>query len=74
MIIDDMGELSEFETPPTEATFYLTMVRYESCNGWITGPSGLNKESVLVALEAWQGLDAARIYTIRLPMREIHEG
>lgn len=54
MEIEDNGELTKFETMPTEGTLYLTAVRYPPCR-WMQGPSGMDKGQVITTLSAWTG-------------------
>lgn len=67
MNVEDMGEIKVFEAVPSEATLYLTAVRY---NGtlWSAGPSGLNKAEVIDRLVNWSGIDSARIYAVKVPI------
>lgn len=67
MEIEDKGELTKFETMPTEGTLYLTAVRYTS-GSWMQGPSGMDKAQVIAALNSWSGIDKARIYAVKIPL------
>lgn len=67
MEIEDKGELTKFETMPTEGTLYLTAVRYPP-SSWMQGPSGMDKGQVVTALSAWTGIDKARIYAVKVPL------
>lgn len=67
MNIDDKGELSGYETMPKERTLYLTAVRYSS-DYWGAGPSGTDKAQVEQQLSTWVGIDAARIYAVKVPV------
>lgn len=67
MEIEDKGELTKFETMPTEGTLYLTAVRYGP-GSWMQGPSGMDKAQVITALSTWTGIDRARIYAVKVPL------
>lgn len=66
--IEELEGPSTYEAMPTEETFYLTVVRYESCGWWSAGPAGPDKAQVIKSLQGWGGeICAARIYAVQLP-------
>ncbi len=67
MEVEDMGELSKFETVPNEQTFVIAVVHYESGGGWAVGPSGA-RDYVMSMLPSWSHIDKARIYSVKLPV------
>jgi hypothetical protein len=71
MNIEDMGELKSFEPMPAETTLYLTAIRYESNEVWMAGPGGTDKAYVITTLQHWAGIDAARIYAVKLPAKRL---
>ena len=66
--ISDQGEIRRFETVPDEATIYLSAVRYNWAVLWTGGPSGQSKEEVVALLKALIGVEAARIYAVKVPL------
>lgn len=70
MNIEEMDEPSSYEPMPTEETLYLTAVRY-SGGYWSAGPSGTNKDDVTKQLYNWSGIDAARIYAVKVPLEAL---
>lgn len=68
--IEDAGECRRFETMPTEATLYLSAVRFAG-GYWTSGPSGTDKAEVMRSIRSWRGIDAARIYAVRVPVDDL---
>lgn len=70
MEIEDMGDVSGFESMPKERQFYFTAVRYEGDGElWFAGPSGYEKDAVIDSLQNWSGISGARIYAVKLPVK-----
>lgn len=67
MLIEEAGELTSFETPPTEMTLYMTAIQY-STGTWMSGPSSPDKNELLRTLNRYTGLEKVRIYAVRLPL------
>lgn len=67
MQIEDAGEIKSFETVPQDSLFFLSVVRY-GANYWTAGPAGRNKDEVISMLQGYSGIDAARLYWVRLPL------
>ena len=70
MKIEDVGELRSFETVPSEVTLYMSAVRY-SGNYWAAGPCDNDKANVIRMLHTWGGVEAARIYAVKLSTKLI---
>ena len=70
MNIEDVGELRSLETIPSEVTFYMSAVRYGN-DYWAAGPCGTDKANVVRVLSTWGGVEAARIYAVKLPTKLI---
>lgn len=68
MNIEDVGELRSFETIPSEITFYMSAVRYHNYY-WVAGPYDTDKAKVIRMLHTWGGVEAARIYAVKLPTK-----
>ena len=70
MEIEELDGLNRYDTMPTDGTLYLTAVRY-SGNYWRAGPSGTSKAEVTKQLSGWIGIDAARIYAVKVPLEAL---
>lgn len=68
MNIEDVGELRSFETIPSEVTLYMSAVCY-SGSYWAAGPCDTDKAKVIRMLHTWGGVEAARIYAVKLPTK-----
>jgi hypothetical protein len=71
MQIEDMGELKSFEPMPTETTIYLSAIRYDTGQMWTAGPGSVDKTYLITTLQNWGGIDAARIYAVKLPAKRV---
>jgi hypothetical protein len=66
MKITDAGELTSYETPPTECLFHISIISYS--NGvWFAGPGDYDKEKLFGRLQDWIGVKNARIYSVKVP-------
>ena len=70
MEIEELDGPNRYETMPTDGTLYLTAVRY-SGGYWGAGPSGTSKAEVTKQLSGWIGIDAARIYAVKVPLEAL---
>ncbi len=70
MQIEELDGPTNYETMPTEGTLYLTAVRY-SGGYWSAGPSGTSNAEVTKLLSGWSGVEAARIYAVKVPLQAL---
>ena len=72
MKIEEHGELTSFETLPTETRFYFSVIWFEG-GFWCPGPAGEDKERVISSARNYKNASTARIYSARLPVKPIIE-
>lgn len=71
MEIEELDGPTKYETMPAEGVIYLTAVRYAGGGGWMAGPGGMDKNMILQLLAGWHGIDAARIYAVKVPLNAL---
>lgn len=70
MEIEELDGPTKYETMPTEGTLYLSAVHYAG-SGWMNGPGGMDKSEIVKQLSRWNGIDAARIYAVKVPLEAL---
>ena len=70
MQIEELDGPSKYETMPTDGTLYLSAIHYTGI-GWMNGPGGTNKSEIVKQLRTWSGIDAARIYAVKVPLQAL---
>jgi hypothetical protein len=70
MKIEDKGVISEFEAMPSEVDLYLSVVSY-SQGSWIQGGQSYDKNELIKMLQSYSGIEAARIYCVKVPVKNL---
>lgn len=71
MNIEDAGDLNPFEPMPVEEVLYVSVIRYETTKSWVGGPSHPDKVALVRMLQGWTGVDAVRVYAVRVPAKRV---
>jgi hypothetical protein len=70
MEIEDKGNLDAYEPMPIDTFLYITAVQFEG-GYWTGGPSGTDKNMVIQQLQSYSGVELARIYKVKVPVKSI---